>query len=505
MGVSNDVPSIRIEPELPEGHGGRPHEIDPNRGPDFGRSAAIVAIGVIAALVVAFVVLRPETGRSADGSERQAPTTTVAEETSTTIEPVEEPQPLFAQFLDLDHSIREVVPAPIGYLGVLDTIAPRAEPPMVRSIDGVEWIEVDSQVIEPDDLDLVRSRFGAFIGLRTDETGFSVLRVRQLLSEPGRTDTGIFVIDRLLSEQGAQWTLDTAFTEITGRQAVALNSGGGDLVLSTTPPRPDFLERRTGRSQVAALSDLECSLRGSSLDRLFIDSCGEEGVEEISEPECSEAYLDSIESFDFAVVDSGTEGSYSGRGLLTSPEVIETGSIGPAVVALAGAISDQPANCVGTVLDSPERRPVGLAIWRENPNVPEVRHVPLDLANSEVDETELRDAVAIGPLGESLLVTTSDRLVRIWLDGTVEPFGSLTGVDLNVQVPKVFPTPNGLMLVDVRDGLLRIWDVDEDGVTAFEEPVFEQSGFGDVRFVDSNVVVVSSSSQDFAIQLPAVG
>lgn len=499
--VPNDVPSIRIEPEHPGEERDRPSN-NQSGNTDFGRRAVLAGVAAIGLVVLIIVALRPEPGRTADGSARQAPTTTVVDETETaTTEPPQQQGPIAAQIIELDDSIREVADASIGYLGVLEVSAPRAQPPVIRSVDGVDWSPVESVVIEPDDLDLLRSRFAAFIGLRTTETGFSVLRVRQLFAAPGRSSTGLFVTDRLLSADGVEWAPDSTFNEITARQSVRLPTGGSDLLLSVTPSIPDALERRTGkidRTNAQALPELECSLRGSSIDREFIDSCDAEASDSTPEPPCSSDYVDSVEQFEFAVVNPASiEGVYFGRGLITSPEVVVGTDEVSVVVAIAGAISSQPAGCVGDVVDP---RSIGLAIW-EGSTSP-ARHVSLDLAGTSIDSDALRDAVAVGPLDDSLLVTTGDALLSVHLDGSVEVLGALDGVDLDVQVPRAYATSDGLMLVDVRDGVLRSWEVDATGVMTMQQTVLEQAGFGNVRFADANIVLLSGPSQDQAIQLP---
>ena len=505
--MATDAPSIRIEPEHPDGDRGQPKGTDPSNNGRVRFLTGLAAVVGVAVVMLALIVLQPEEGRTADGSERRAPTPSTVAESPTTTDAEVQPDPLVANLIDLDASIREVVNASVGYLGVLAVPAPRAEPPIMRSIDGLEWAAVESVVVEPDDLDLLRSRFASFIGLRSTETGFSVLRVRQQFAAPGRSATGFFVTDRLLSDDGVEWTLDDDFTDITARQAVSLASGSGDLMLSVTPPIPDFLERRTGRIDRAiaqALPEPECELRGSSIDRQFIDSCDAEDAVATPEPECSSEYLSSVEPFEFAVVNpTSIAGRYLGHGLVTSPEVIERESSPPVVAALVRAISTPPADCVGTVLDTPDPRPMSLAIW-ESPEAP-ARHVPLDLSVNNIDPIALQDAVALGPLGDSLLLTTRNQLIRVNLDGSADVFNRdvLEGVDLDLQVPRAFPTSDGLMLVDVRDGVLRIWNISEDGVRAMQEPVFEQTGFGEVRFADSRIVLISGPSRDQVIQLSA--
>lgn len=466
-----------------------------------------VGLGFAVLIAIAFVALRPESGQAADGSDRQAPTTTTEAPAETT---TTQPPPLTAELIDLDGAIREVVRAPIGYVGVLEQVAPRGAPPVLRSTNGVEWATVDAEVIETDEFDLLRSRFAAFIGLRAIDDGFTVLRVRQLLAEPGRTDTGLFVVDRIASEAGASWRVDPTFDEVLVGQAMPFVTASGTFLLNTLGPLPDTPQITVGGGEeiLNALSSLDCSPRGSSIDLLLLDGCGDSAatgasgeVGEIDAATCRANYLDDVSAVtdrsEFVVIDdTGVSDAFRAAGLASAPQEIDGSGL---FAALLHPIPEPPVECQSENFGFPVGRPAAIQVWTE-PG--EGGYVPLDLDVVNLEPRQVLGGVSVGSVNGDLLVATSESLVRVALDGTVSTVGSLDGIDLFDGVPAARTVDGGTEVIDIRDGVLRRFAIVDGQSSVGQEPVFEQAGFLDVRFVDDDVIVAFSSDGDRAIRLP---
>ena len=169
--VDEHAPLIRIEPELApldEAHAGGPES---PCGPAGRGPAVVVAIGVLVLVFVGLIALRPEDGQSADGAQRQAPTTTTIDPsaptpTTTTTTP---PDPLVATRIDVDGSIGEIVRTNSGYLAVLDQAAPRESPPLATSIDGQRWTVLQTPLVVREEDDPRRSPVAEFLGLRATD------------------------------------------------------------------------------------------------------------------------------------------------------------------------------------------------------------------------------------------------------------------------------------------------------------------------------------------------
>ena len=470
------------------------------------------AFGAVALIAVAFVALRPEDGQAADGSERQTPTTTTeaviesTEDVTTTV-----PPPLVAEVIDLEGTIREVVSAPIGYLAVLEGAAPRGEPPVLRSIDGVDWTTVDAEVVETNEFDLRRSRFAGFVGLQTTDAGdFTVLRVRQQLAEPGRTGTGFFIVDRIASQDGVSWSVDTAFEDVLVRQAIPFTTAEGTLLLSSFGPLPETPQTLVSADEeiLSALASLDCSPRGSSIDLLLLEDCDNPAEPTTSEPEpvdeatCRSQYLEDVSQVtqpsEFVIIEAGgTTQTFSAVGLASAPQ--ELGESG-VIAALVHAIPEAPSECPPEDLDFPAGRPLGLQIFSGPEGLDFVPVTNFEAADFEPDE--LAEGVSLGSVGNDLLIAASDAFFRINPRGLVSRVASVDGLDLMEGVPTSRSIEGGTEVIDVRDGQLRRFVLSDDLLDMSEEPVFEQAGFLEVRYIDDDVIVTFSPAGDRAIRLP---
>ena len=114
----------------------------------------VIGLGIlIVGIVGAVFLLRPAEDTAADGSARQAPTTTIAEEESSNSEPVSaeldpaESIPLTP--LVLDGRVSEIIAGDFGFFaltvaagGFEESVSPR----LLRSVDGEDWFEINTSV-----------------------------------------------------------------------------------------------------------------------------------------------------------------------------------------------------------------------------------------------------------------------------------------------------------------------------------------------------------------------
>ena len=505
--MGDEAPSIRVETDFSQGNQQSGPAGSSGNSPNRAKLAIVGALIVLAVIVAAFVALRPETGTAADGSDRSVPTSSTTapdiddtEESNETNEALEAPGPLTAQVIENVGEIGEVVNAQVGYLAVNSQPAARAAPPIVRSIEGVAWTDVEAEVLESNDFDLQRSRFASFIGLRQTDEGFSVLRARQQLSEPGRTSTGRFIVDRLVSDQGVTWTVDPAFDTIITGQAFPFTTFSGDLALGVDGPFPVAASPVPGGFDFSieqALTQLDCSPRGSSLDLLFIEDC-----DPVEEPtSCPAGYLEAVEAgtapSDFLFIEpDGATSVYSAFGLLTAPQVIESATDADLVVAMAVPIPEPPVECA--LVDA---RPPGIFVW-ESPGLP--LFVPISFPDElRVTTADLTQVAAVGSLDERLIIATPRLLLGLSADGALTALAPIDSLDVADWVPAVSSDGDGITMLDVRDGLLQRFDLSENlgGVSVSAELVAEQIGVGEVKFVDDELIVIDTTRGDRAIRL----
>ena len=473
--VDEHAPLIRIEPELApldEAHAGGPES---PCGPAGRGPAVVVAIGVLVLVFVGLIALRPEDGQSADGAQRQAPTTTTIDPsaptpTTTTTTP---PDPLVATRIDVDGSIGEIVRTNSGYLAVLDQAAPRESPPLATSIDGQRWTVLQTPLVVREEDDPRRSPVAEFLGLRATDDQLSVLRVRRLR---GNTDT--FVVDQLRSAEGTVWSVDEQFGELFVIQAAPMLTSGDDLLLSVSGPLPN--------TRVASLAELAASTGTGVAFNPRTDVCT------AGEREAADT-ASQISEFR-SIGEAGASEPMSGVGMVTAPHILETSRF---IVALGRPIPVLSNSCDDGEVPLPEPRGMTLLVWGGPGSAQEV---PLNIEEAGVTEQELIGAVSLGTIGEGLFVATERGLVLIERNGDVERIGSLS-VDPTEGAPSAVPGEAGLEILDVRDGLLRRWMISNEAITTSQDLVRGQTGFGNVLYADSDVAVTSSATGDRAIQL----
>ncbi len=201
----NDLPSVRVAID-----GASESPIEPESDADTsGASRWVIAAGaaLLVAVLVVVLSLRPDGDAAADGSQRQAPESTVPVEQA---EPTDDeaPSPEDGQLADLPplpegtlrpielnlpDRVLDIVPASPGFLALSSVNS--TTPPLLRSVDGVDWFRVGTTANtqgEPNERSL------EWVNLIAQGSGFGVL---------GYTETGGFlpISEVFVSNDGAGW------------------------------------------------------------------------------------------------------------------------------------------------------------------------------------------------------------------------------------------------------------------------------------------------------------
>ena len=163
-----------------------------------------LAVALLAAVAVVVLTVRPDGEIAADGTQRQAPTTTLPDPTNPATTPQDSegtqadqpplpPGTLRPIEIDLPQRVIAIVPASPGFLGLSSVDS--ATPPLLRSVDGLNWFEIDTTAStqgQPNQSPL------EWFDLIPQDSGFGVL---------GYTDSGSFlpVSQVFVSSDGANW------------------------------------------------------------------------------------------------------------------------------------------------------------------------------------------------------------------------------------------------------------------------------------------------------------
>lgn len=209
--------SVRVEFEDSTLNAGTEPEVGaPNPNPPNRRLAVVGAVVVALVLVVGLLSFRPSEGETAAGTERAAPTTTVAPATTTSVTPSTttttrvEAAPLAPvnAFFESD-----VVRGEVGFLALLDSTSDNDfAPSLYHSNNGLEWELVDTElapfVAKGDDITVEYSH------LISSGEGFGLLRTRTVVDRLNPTFPAASVTERLVSIDGQRWARDEGFTSL---------------------------------------------------------------------------------------------------------------------------------------------------------------------------------------------------------------------------------------------------------------------------------------------------
>ena len=210
MSSDDELASVRVE----VGDGGVSPEAPQVATPSGGPPKWVFGLGVVVlvAVVLAFVFLRPSDDVAADGSERVTPTTTipvedladeVAAEESETADSTDPSAALVeAVAIDGHDGFFQIVEADIGFLALGSDFG-SLTPPLWRSVNGVDWIEVESRLAGLDATEPTGANSDTFntfwFGLLATDSGFLVSGDVPSLGEDG--------FSTFESTNGVDWAL----------------------------------------------------------------------------------------------------------------------------------------------------------------------------------------------------------------------------------------------------------------------------------------------------------
>lgn len=486
-----------------DGFSGDP--LNPPPPPRTGRGP-VVALALLALIAVgaAVLLLRPESGQSADGSRRQATTTTILDQTSTTEEGLAPDESVVpdglvveevAGLAGVDTSVGAftVVPGPDGvggYFGV-STRGSTSVPDVFRSLTGQNWVRVETSVDEdtsPGGPGIATQ----FTGFHRRPDGFGVFRIRSELSE-------LVSQDLLTSQDGALWAVSAA----AGEQPPA----AGFSVVIDDDFASVFVREDAGlaileRSGIIIPLSEPCFVSPRNPDSILVSPCNdtaEERVEvlrsEVQDVDAFDRAYDCLEtsvnvSFSTVEIRFPGEGPQTGtfftnRQLRGLPVRLDAGPL----IGLAAGVAAQSAACEPFRDLLPPRSNEGVVIWDEPGDaiVVELDSEPDFLSNDFF-------GVQLVPVGDTVFTLGAEGLWAIELDGSIEQVIDLGERDFGATVHANLAASDGVALLSqVVDGALVQQRAEADGSTsrvvqplAVERSELSARGF---IYVDEDIVI----------------
>jgi len=245
----DDLSSVRVDVDGSADNSSSNSSAPEPSGTASGQIFALVTGAVlIVGLVVAIAALRPSAGETADGAPRQA--TTTVPETPTNADSTTEADTRTFRNREVTSNgfspqTNAIVRTDLGFLGVGRPDFLDGTPTLFRSLDGKEWTRVEATIDGTGPADqTVPWEYSNLI--RTDD-GFALLRSRP----GGESFEASIVIERVVSDNGADWILDDDFRPlISTREDVPIPTfhtadGFGVTTVSnrTRPPLDAFLDQ----------------------------------------------------------------------------------------------------------------------------------------------------------------------------------------------------------------------------------------------------------------------
>lgn len=510
-----EQPSVRVDVE--GGGSGEPGDVpDP---PASGRSRKVVGALLVVAAVVAFSIfaLRPDPGEAADGTQRQSTTTTRVTTTTTSdsdgqgderdtavglvVEPVEG-----LDAVDTGPGSFTVIPGPPGtggYFGAPSFGGNIGSPELYRSLNGRDWIRVETVVVEdesapnrPEDSDsgIVVEEF---ISPHARDEGLGVFRVRS-------GQDGLISSDLLVSADGVTWmpTDDVTLTTSSGDSLFPGLISGEVAFLAS---RHEFGAAVIERSGIETSLQEVCFVRPLSIEVLLVEACNGDQEEilrsEVPDEDAFDRVFDCLEtsptaalsSFQIRFPDGSTQPGLftTRRQLLGVPVRLDSGQL----VGFVGEVPTLSTACelFGDLL--PDSAGPGIAIW-EGPGEAEI---------IELDQSpELFSVGFFGvqpvPAGERLFALSNDGLWAFGLDGSAELLdvlderGRADGGSANLVA-----IDDGVLITQVVGGTMLQTRIGDDGgaVRMARRLSADRSAINAVNFlyVDSDIVIFTDDQR----------
>lgn len=483
--------SVRIEVDSLGGAGLGDAPLPDASGPGSSGPRLGLIVGVVAAVgaLIALLMLRPESGQTAAGTERQATTTTsttIAPSTTTSeVDQTTETSAIAvdqAEGFDPNVFIIGVVRAPVGFIAMANDGDNGLAPPIWRSIDGERWEEIETSIDGEDEAERDPSEptaFAFFTGLERTSTGYSALAIQQSFgpsfdSETAPERTASLV--RLTSENGAVWSVADDFPEIDpnssfpfrlnaqwtvlfdfGQVSAAVESIVDTYIPSLSDRDVCYFERRG-----TDLAAYPCSF-GSEIRLTASDYSVPELQESIQTCLITASNSDGFfpSSPNLRLLDETTaeivELAFD-RVPIGAPQMLTDGTI--MLVAAPVETGTLTSACEGLGVVFPEERPAELFVFEDPAGAPRVVAMPQEVLDSlalNFFPTSSRE-----PFDDVAIIFGSSEL---W---SVDRFGTWTAIAEFEGREQFFLDANGFSedgrtAINANGNTLRLWDLDDAG------------------------------------------
>lgn len=489
-----------------------------DRQPGGERSARLtVTIGLGAIALVALLVFMARSPRSSapDGDSASSTTTATVRSqetgagvgsTSTTVAAAPS---IFVPTVGISYLL-SVLPDEIGYLGLGIDEMSNGAPNILRSVDGVSWVPVNTvlgnSVAPPQDRSRQNRSFEELIRL---DDGFAVLLSTSIYDETTGAESDVR-IERLISLDGTRWEADPSFdpVEIEADWSTQVFAHGRDSFVYLVDSRVNRPLQRLIVDQLVDTENIDaCWMGGSNREGLMLISLCKSGEQVTIEPDD----LVDPERFDDlgrCALLLGTIGSSSANFWIASREStsVQFGPghfLAPPIVTADHTVVSvdrglppwlDPSSCDGFI-EVPESLPAAVVLWDPS-NPSELTRHP----------TRTDDSLAGFPSaeptmwGRKLLFDNQSVIQSVDIDT-----GEWADV-LKLLEPIEFRgrfSEAGSSLVQIDRGGLLITDVRTGDQMLLEDDSEVSSNGAAVVYADDDIALVWDGSSTFFVELPA--
>ncbi len=416
--------------------------------------------------------------------------------------------------------LESVVRVPSGFVGLTRNVAADGTPIIVRSADGIDWTEVDTEF---DDSLLDHSAElppPAFEELVQTDDGFAMLRrTTEILAEDDTSRT-ISRILRLRSPDGFTWSVDPNFApfESAGGSTRVVAHVAGSFVASTQRPieNPLLQDLLEGEAEDVLLPTAFCSVEPQTDGQLRFIAC--EGAEVFILTAASESDFARFELIgrcavflsqrwavqsSFWVVQSvsGVAELAGANSLLFPPSVADDGRIVAIDFPSPPTTGELACQDFLEVEESPSP---AVAVWDPQNSAQPVRHpIPEGIAVSSLlsvrAEPTISSAGLLVLLGSGL---TSIDLMSIDLDsGAWEDVLTLPvrpDDETSVQI-----SADGSRLIYLDSSRITVIQLDTRMTGYLDSAGGNRPGFPQIIYADNGVVFARGANSTFKIDVPA--
>lgn len=463
-------------------------------------------VGLALAGVLLILALRPDDGPSAD------PDTAVPAESERLL-------PLFENTVGAE-GLQSTVRASVGFLGLSGRERFQIPPNVVRSANGVDWADVDVSFDDTVALGGTDVALRSYDQLIRTESGYALLMTTAEFQSEGDRYPLRIRIDRLISPNGAIWSIDPAFAPIeasggTGTFTRVLSHGLGSFVVLIRPPSPvnralrDLLEANVddGSSFEEA-----CYAQPMGDGQLFVFPCTEGEALSIDAADTIDPHRfdvltecalflseDWTGDVSFWLVNSGQPATdlAGAHSLLIPPMVTDDGRA--VAIDYSGSPRLGPSACDELGVD--ELPPPAVVIWD-----PEAATAPVRFPIP--DDVELVDLLSVRAepvvIGRELLLLIGSTVTSIDLD-TGEWDEVLTLAFRGDDETSVRFSADGSQLIQLHSARVTVTDL-RTGQQRFREDVVgggNRPGFPSITYADHEVVFAQGGNSVFKVELPS--